>query len=93
MDWKTFIEQHPLRGEKILVIHEWLDYDFELHQPKRCWAIYECNYKSIKKDIYNGADRSIVDLIKLKMVAGEEPVNFLISNHFAARALHWAKLY
>lgn len=93
MNWKAFVEQHPLRGEKILVIHEWLDYDFELKHSIRCYSIYECNFKSIKKDVYNGADRSIVDLTNLKRIAGEEFDDFLTNNHFAARALHWTRLY
>lgn len=92
MDWKTFFEQRPLKGERILVIREWLDYDFELHQPKRCWSIYECNYNGIIKKNINYAKSTTVDLVNLKMVTGEKLNLVGRGSHFTARALHWARL-
>lgn len=86
MEWYSFKNKYPLVGEKILVLHEWLDYDFKLHQDKKSYAIYECNFTSIKKN------KHIVRLVNLKQIAGEKAFNFLQSQYFSVRALHWARL-
>ena len=92
MEWHSFFEQRPLIGERILVIREWLDYDFKLNQSKRCWAIYECNFKSVKRNICGSAKRTVVNLTNLEQIAGKKFVNFFQSQYFDAGDLHWARM-
>mgnify|MGYP004537480721 FL=1 len=84
MNWKSFLEHLPKVGERILIIHEWGEYNFELHSTKTCYTIYECNFKSIKK--------YIVNFVNLKHIAGEKCNNFEKTQYISARALHWARL-
>lgn len=92
MEWYSFFEQRPLIGERILVIREWLDYDFKLNQSKRCWAIYECNFESVKRNIYGSSKRTVVNLTNLEQIAGKKFVNFFQSQYFDAGDLHWARM-
>lgn len=92
MNWKSFLKYIPKIGERILVIREWVDYDFELNKPKRCCALYECNFKGIKRDICRGAERTIINLTNLKQIAGEEFINPFQSQYFVERTLHWARI-
>ena len=84
MNWKSFFECLPKVGERILIINEWGEYNFELHSNKTCYAIYECNFKNIKK--------YIVNLVNLKHIDGEKFNNFEKTRHIDANALHWARL-
>ena len=84
MDWKSFLEHLPKKGERILIIHEWADYDFELHSTKIYYTIYECNFKNIR--------RYIVNLVNLKQIAGEKHNNFEKNQYISVRTLHWARL-
>ena len=84
MNWKSFFECLPKVGERILIINEWIDYDFELNKPKRCCALYECNFKKITKHMVN--------LINLKHIAGEKCNNFEKIQYISVRLLHWARL-
>lgn len=84
MNWKSFFECLPKVGERILIIHEWGEYNFELHSTKTCYTIYECNFKNIKK--YN------VNLVNLKYIAGEKCKSFEKIQPIDARALHWARI-
>ena len=84
MKWYSFFECLPKIGERILIIHEWGEYNFELHSTKTCYTIYEGNFKNIKK--------YIVNLINLKHISGEKCNNFEKTQYISARALHWARL-
>lgn len=83
MDWKSFVEYLPKVEERILIVDEWLCLDGEDH-PKRCCAIYECNFKSFRE--------GIVNLINLKHISGEKHTNFEKTQHIGENALHWARL-
>lgn len=84
MNWKSFFECLPKVGERILIINEWGEYNFELHSTKTCYAIYECNFKKITKHMVN--------LINLKHIAGEKCNNFEKIQYISVRLLHWARL-
>lgn len=92
MEWFNFSVKQPKVGERILIVREWVDYDFELNKPKRCWALYEGNFEGIKRDICRGAERTIINLTNLKQIAGEELINFFQSQYFVERTLHWARI-
>ena len=92
MSWYSFFKHIPKIGERILVVREWVDYDFELNKPKRCWALYECNFEGIKRDICRCAERTIINLANLKHIAGEEFVNLFQNQYFVERTLHWARI-
>lgn len=84
MEWYSFLKHLPKVGERIVIIHEWGEYNFELHSNKTCYAIYECNFKNIKK--YN------VNLVNLKYIAGEKCKSFEKIQPIGARVLHWARI-
>ena len=84
MNWKSFFKYNPKFGERILIIVEWGCFDFKLHQNKKCWAVYECNFKSNKW--------GTVNLVNLKHIDGEKFDNFEKTQHIGANALHWARL-
>lgn len=92
MIWKSFSEHLPKTGERIVIIHEWLDYDAELCLPATHYTIYECNYKSIKKDFYNKDDRSLVNFVNLKIIGGEKLYDYLGERDFYSKFTHWARL-
>ena len=84
MNWKSFVECLPKVGERILIVDEWVCLDVELHHAKKCWAIYECNFKSNKE--------GIVNLVNLKHISGEKHTNFEKTQYIGENALHWARL-
>ena len=92
MEWFNFNVKQPKVRERILVVREWVDYDFELNKPKRCWALYECNFEGIKRDIRRGTERTIINLANLKYIAGEKFFNFFQNQYFVERTLHWARI-
>lgn len=71
MNWESFLKHLPKVGERILIIHEWVNLKDEKSSSIKNYTIYECNYKSIKKDFYNKDDRSVVNFVNLKMVGGK----------------------
>lgn len=91
MNWKSFLEHLPKVGERILIIHEWCLND-TLGISTKYYTIYECNYKSIRKDFYNEDDRSIVYFVNLKMIGGEKLYDYLEKRQFYSKYIHWARL-
>lgn len=92
MNWKSFLEHLPKVGERILIIHEWIILKDKNSFPIKNYTIYECNYKSIKKDFYNKDDRSVVNFVNLKMVGGEKLFDHLEERKFYSKFIHWARL-
>lgn len=92
MNWKSFLEHRPKNGERILIIHEWWPNDTIWGISTKHYTIYECNYKNIKKDVYNGIDMSMVDVVNLKMIGGEKLYDCLEKRSFYSKFIHWARL-
>ena len=87
MNWKSFLEHLPKKDERILIIHEWLGFDFESHDIKRCYTIYECNFKNIIENV--------VILVNMKRIIGEGFSIFKKKPYIDidVKELHWARLY
>lgn len=86
MKWYSFFECLPKIGERILIIHEWLGFDFESHDIKRCYTIYECNFKNIIENV--------VILVNGERIIGESRSIFEKEQYINidAKELHWARL-
>ena len=86
MNWKSFLEHLPKKDERILIIHEWLGFDFESHDIKRCYTIYECNFKNIIENV--------VILVNGERIIGESRSIFEKKQYINidAKELHWARL-
>ena len=86
MNWKSFLEHHPKNGERILIIHEMLWINLNSSCIKKCYTIYECNFKNIKGNIVN--------LVNLKQIIGKGPSVFEKKQYIDidAKELHWARL-
>lgn len=92
MEWYSFLKYLPKVGERILIIHEWVSLKDEKSSSIKNYTIYECNYKSIKKDFYNKDDRSVVNFVNLKMVGGEKLFDHLEERKFYSKFIRWARL-
>lgn len=91
MNWKSFSTCLPKIGERILIIHEWVNLEDEKSSSIN-YTIYECNFKSIKKDFYNKDDRSIVDFVNLKIIGGKKRFDYLEERKFRTKLIHWVRL-
>ena len=92
MDWKSFLEHLPKKGERILIIHEWCTNDTIGRIPTKHYTIYECNYKNIEKNVYFELDMSMVYIANLKMIGGEKLYDYLEKRQFYSKYTHWARL-
>ena len=76
----------PKKGERILIIHEILWINLNSSCIKRCYTIYECNFKNIIENV--------VILVNGERIIGESRSIFEKKQYINidAKELHWARL-